>query len=137
MKTLFKIKKLYLILLLPLLVATTCEDDDISPNSGFETDYIIQNDSSIDLILFTEGGGQLPVASQADLRVTSDINSTTNPITPSQTFIFSNIKLYKIENGDFILAYEQDPIDDTLWVFNEPTENRYEYRLIITDALLD
>ncbi len=136
MKRPFKVKRLFLVLLLPLIVATQCDDDDLSI-SGFETQYIIQNDSSIDLILFTDGGGQLPVASQSDLRVASDLNNTTNPITPAESFIFSNIRLYKMVDANFILTYEQDPIDDTLWVFNEPTENRYEYKLVITDDLID
>ena len=135
LKNVFKVKKIFLILLFPLIVATQCEDDDL--NSGFETQYMIQNDSNIDLILFTEGGGQLPVASQSDLRVTSDLSQTTDPISPSESFIFSHIKLYKIENDNFIIAYNQDPIDDDLWVFSETSENRYEYRLIITDALID
>ncbi len=136
MKRLFKVKRLFLVLLLPLIVATTCDDDD-NINSGFESQYIIQNNSSIDLILFTEGGGQLPVASQSEFRVASDLNNTTDPITPSESFIFSNIKLYKMADSDFILTYEQNPIDDALWVFSEPNENRFEYRLIITDDLLD
>lgn len=136
MKKLFKVKRLFIVLILPLIVATTC-DDDSDINSGFETQYIIQNDSSIDLILFTEAGGQLPVASQSEFRVASDLNNTTDPITPSESFVFSNIKLYKMVDSDFILTYVQNPIDDALWVFNEPSENRFEYRLIITDDLLD
>ncbi|WP_299123597.1 hypothetical protein [uncultured Winogradskyella sp.] len=135
METIFKIKRLYILLLLPLIVATQCDDDDLS--SGFETEYIIQNDTSLDLILFTEGGGQLPVASQSDLSVASDLNQTTDPISPSESFIFSNIKLYKMENDNFILAYQQNPIDDNLWVLSEPSENRFQYKLIITDALID
>ncbi|MFK7833530.1 MAG: hypothetical protein AB8B52_09655 [Winogradskyella sp.] len=131
----FRFKKLYLILLLPLIVATTCEDDDI--NSGFETEYFIQNDSSIDLVLFTEGGGQLPVPSEGELRVSGDLNQDAEPISPSESFIFSNIKLYKMDNEDFVLAYEQSPLDDALWIFSETSENRFAYRLIITDALLD
>ncbi len=136
MKRLFKVKRLFLVLLLPLIVATQCDDDN-DGISGFETQYIIQNNSSIDLILFTEGGGQLPVASQSDFRVASDLNNTTDPITPSESFIFSNIKLYKMVDSNFILTYEQSPLDDVLWVFNEPNENRYEYKLIITDDLID
>jgi len=128
-------KKIYLLLLLPLLVATTCEDDDV--NSGFETQYIIQNDSSTDLILFTEGGGQLPIASQNELFVASDLNNDANPISPAESAIFSTIKLYEIIDEDFILVYNQDPIDDNFWTFSEPSENRFEYRLIITDELVD
>ena len=42
-----------------------------------------------------------------------------------------------MENDNFILVYEQNPIDDDLWVYSEPSENRFEYRLIITDATID
>jgi hypothetical protein len=135
MKKIFKIKRIYILLLLPLIVATQCEDDDTY--SGFETDYMIQNDSSIDLILFTEGGGQLPIPNATEFRVSSDISQTATAISPTTSNIFNNIKLYKVENENFILVYEQDPLDDELWVYNEPLENRFEYRLIITDALLD
>jgi len=42
-------KRIALILLLaPFLLATQCEDDE---NSGFETTYIIENDTGIDLYL--------------------------------------------------------------------------------------
>ncbi len=135
MKTLFKIKRLYLILLLPLILATTCEDDDI--NSGFETEYVLENDSSIDLIRFTEGGGQTAIPSQSEISIGRDLNPTTNAIAPSESFVFGTIKLYKMDNDDFILVYEQNPIQDNLWTFNEPSENRYQYRLTITDELLD
>ena len=135
MKKIFKVKRLFLLLLLPLLVATTCDDDNI--DSGFETKYIIQNDSSIDLILFTEGGGQLPVASLSELLVTTDLNRETEPIPPEESFIFNNIKLYKMVDSNFILAYEQNPINDDLWTLSEPSENRFEYKLIITDNVLD
>ncbi|WP_400077934.1 hypothetical protein [Winogradskyella sp. R77965] len=135
MKKLVKIKKLYVLLLLPLIVATQCEDDDI--NSGFETEYIIQNDSSIDLILFSESNMQFPIDSQSNLVVGSNLNQITEPILPTESFVFNNIKLYKMVDDNFILAYGQDPIDDNLWVFNEPSENRYVYKLIITDNSLD
>ena len=128
-------KKIYILLLLPLLVATTCDDDEV--NSGFESQYIIQNNSNTDLILFTEGGGQLPVASQAELLITTDLNNIAEPISPAESGIFSNIKLYEMANENFILVYNQSPIDDSAWTFNEPSENRFEYRLIITDDLVD
>ena len=135
MKTLFKIKRLYLILLLPLILATTCEDDDI--NSGFETEYVLENDSSIDLILSNEGGGQTAIPSESEISIGRDLNPTTNAIVPSESFVFTSIKVYKIVNDDFILVYVQKPIQDNLWTFNEPSENRYEYKLTITDELLD
>jgi hypothetical protein len=135
LKTLVKIKMLYLILLLPLILATTCEDDDI--NSGFETEYVLENDSSIDLILCSEGGRQTAIPSQSEISIGRDFNPTTNAIDPSESFVFGTIKLYKMDNNDFLLVYKQNPIQVNLWTFNEPTENRFEYRLTITDELLE
>lgn len=128
-------KKIFLLLLLPLIVATTCEEDDL--NSGFETEYIIQNDSSIDLILLQEGGFQTTIENGTSFLLASDLNQETNSINPSETFAFNTIKLYKTENDNFILAYKQEPINDDLWTFDEPVTNRYNYTLIITDDLLN
>ncbi len=128
-------KKVFLILLLPLIVATTCEDDDLS--SGFETEYIIENNSSIDLILLQEGNFQITIDSGASLTLATDLNQETNPISPNESFTFNSIKFYKKDNDNFILAYKQDPIDDSLWAFNEPVTNRYSYTLTLTDDLLN
>lgn len=128
-------KKIFLLLLLPLIVATTCEEDDL--NSGFETEYIIQNDSSIDLILLQEGGFQTTIENGTSFLLASDLNQETNSINPSETLAFNTIKLYKTENDNFILAYKQEPINDDLWTFDEPVTNRYNYTLIITDDLLN
>lgn len=135
MKKVFKTKKILLFLLLPLIVATTCDDDDL--NSGFETEYFIQNDSSIDLIFLTELDTQITIESQSSVGLTSNLNQTTDAITPSESFTFTRVKLYKEEDDNFILVYAQDPIDDSLWVFSEPSENRYTYKLIITDDLIN
>ena len=128
-------KKLFLLLLVPLLMATQCDDD--LDNSGFETDYLLQNDSSIDLFLLTEGAVFIEIESQSVRSVGNTLNSTTSSIVPSESNVFSNIKLYKMDNSNFILAYEQTPIDDDLWLFNEPSINRFEYTLIVTDELID
>ena len=120
--------------MLPLIVAVTCEEDDLV--SGFETEYILQNDSSLDLIFFPEGSSKFTIESKSNLTIAIDLNQNTNPITPSETFTFSSIELYKSENNNFIQVYKQDPIDDNTWVLSEPTENRFEYKLIITNELL-
>ena len=127
-------RRLFILLLLPLIVAVTCEEDDLV--SGFETEYILQNDSSLDLIFFPEGSSKFTVESKSNLTIAIDLNQNTNPITPSETFTFSSIELYKSENNNFIQVYKQDPIDDNTWVLSEPTENRFEYKLIITNELL-
>ena len=122
-------------LLFPLVVATQCDDD--LENSGFETEYVLQNDSSIDLLLLTDGGVLKEIESLSNFSVGSELNQVTNSILPSESYVFNGIKFYKKEASDFILVYEQAPIVDDLWVYNEPSENRYEYTLIITDALID
>lgn len=128
-------KRLLLVLLSPILMSTQCEDD--FDNSGFETSYLLQNDSSIALFLLDERDSFTTIETQSTLAIGSDLNSETNPIAPSESFIFSNIRLYKMENEDFILVYEQTPISDSLWELNEPLVNKFEYTLIITDELID
>lgn len=128
-------KRLLLVLLSLLLMSTQCEDD--FDNSGFETSYLLQNDSSVALFLLDERDSFTEVETQSTLVIGSDLNSETNSIAPSESFVFSDIKLYKKENEDFVLVYNQTPISDSLWEFNEPLVNRFEYTLIITDDLLE
>jgi len=135
MNKLIKVKRRYLLFLLPLIVATQCEEDELS--SGFQTEYIIQNDSNTNLILFREGFEQVVIESTSNYQLGSELNQTTNEIAPSESLVFNSVKLYIEENENFILIYNQDPIDDSLWEFSEPSENRFTYRLTITDANLD
>jgi len=128
-----EMKKIYLLLLLPFLVATQCEEE----NTGFETNYLVQNNSGIDLLLLTEDDRFLELASQSTISVGSVLNSATSPILPSESFLFSYIKLYSSDNDNFILVYKQDPINDDLWGFSEPVMNRFEYKLLITDELIN
>jgi hypothetical protein len=134
-KRIIKIKKIFLLLLVPLLMATQCDDD--LDNSGFETTYFIQNDSSFDLFLLSEGDAFVEIESQSVKSIGSALNSATSSIVPSESYAFSNIKLYKMDQSNFILAYEQTSIDNNLWVFNEPSINSFKYTLVITDELLD
>jgi hypothetical protein len=122
-------------LIVPFLMAFQCEDDII--DSGFETTYIIQNETDIDLFLLTEQDVFFQIASQSSRPVNSELNSETRPIEPSKSLNFSRIKLYKLEGNDYILVYEQTPIDDNLWVFNELEMNKFEYILVITDQLIN
>ncbi|MEN8884844.1 MAG: hypothetical protein ABF246_00485 [Winogradskyella sp.] len=135
MNKLIKVKRRYLLFLLPLIVATQCEEDELS--SGFQTEYIIQNDSNTNFILFREGFEQVVIESASNYQLGSELNQTTNEIAPSESFVFNSVKLYIEENENFILIYNQDPIDDSLWEFSEPSENRFTYILTITDANLD
>ena len=116
-------------------MATTCADD--FDNSGFETTYFIKNDSSTDLFILSDGDRLIAVGAQSTLSIGSDLSAATEPIVPSESSIFSEIKLYKMENEDFILVYGQNPINDSLWEFDEPTVNRYEFTLLITAGIID
>ncbi|NAS13863.1 hypothetical protein [Poritiphilus flavus] len=128
-------KRIYLLVLLPFLVSFQCEDD--LDNSGFETTYLLQNESGIDLILLSNGNSLVDLESQSEVSIGSTLNSVTEPVVPSESLIFEDIKLYRTDGDDFILVYDQEPLDDALWIFNEPSVNRYEYTLVITDDLID
>ena len=128
-------KNIYLLLLLPLIVATTCDKDDI--NSGFETSFIIENKSSFDLLLLNDDQKFIEIKSQFNVTIGSELNSETNPIPPSKTHLFSAIKLYTLNNNNYIRVYTQDPINDELWIFSEPLINQFKYKLLITDELID
>lgn len=130
-----KAKRFLLILLAPFLMATQCEDD--FNDSGFETTYLIENDTSIDLFLLREDNSFEVIVARSSQSIGSELNSETSPIVPSESFVFSNLKLYKSEDDNFILVYEQNPIINDLWIFNEPTMNRFEYTLILTEESID
>ncbi|HBH24396.1 MAG TPA: hypothetical protein DDY13_13345 [Cytophagales bacterium] len=128
-----RFKKPLLFLLLPFLLAFHCEEE----NTGFETLYLLQNDSRSDLFLIKPESLIIEIESKTTMMVGSALNSETSPILPSESFVFNGIKLYKMDSADLILVYDQDPLNDDLWVFNEPSVNRFEYKLVITDALID
>ncbi|MEM8928560.1 MAG: hypothetical protein AAGC45_10180 [Bacteroidota bacterium] len=127
-------RKICFVLLLPLLFAFQCEEDDLS---GFETSYFIQNETNTSLFFFGFENRLIEIDAQTAVLFRSDLNSETLPIRPSETIEFSTIQLFKNVDSDFILSYEQAPIDDNLWLFEEPSENRFEYTLVVTDELID
>jgi hypothetical protein len=132
---LFKSKNIYLLFLLPLLLAMQCGEDD--EYSGFETSYYIENNASITLLYITDFDQIIKIEPQTIQLIGSSLNSETNPIPPTQSLLLSDIKLYKDERGSFILVYEQDPLNDSDWQFSEPIENRFDYKLVIKDELLN
>ena len=127
-------RRYFIVLLLPLLFSFQCEDDDLS---GFETSYMIQNNTNSTLFYLNAESRLVEIAQQSSLLIRSDLNNETLPIPPSENIELSSIQLYKNVASDFILSYEQTPIDDAFWAFEETSENRFEYTLELTESLLD
>ncbi|MBO6829803.1 hypothetical protein [Allomuricauda sp.] len=128
-------KKVFLLMLFPFLMSFQCEDD--FENAGFETSYKIQNNSNVDLFYIDESNQISQIAKQSSSIIGSTLNNETIAVMPTASLLFETIKLYASENGDYVLRYQQTPVDDDMWVLSEPLENVFEYTLIITDQLLD
>lgn len=127
-------KKKLLLLLVPFLLAFQCDEEELT---GFETNYILQNDTSSDLFYLSENDNFIAVENQSRFSFGSSLNPVTSPITPADSELFSAIKLYVLTGSDYVLVYSQDPIDNAAWGLSEPETNRFEYRLTITDSDID
>lgn len=127
-------KKKFLLLLVPFLLAFQCDEEELS---GFETNYLLQNDTSSDLFYLSENDNFIAVESQSRFSFGSSLNPVASPITPADSELFSAIKLYVLTGTDYVLVYSQDPVDDEAWGMTEPETNRFEYRLTITDSDID
>lgn len=124
-------KKKFLLLLVPFLLAFQCDEEELT---GFETNYLLQNDTSSDLFYLSENDNFIAVESQSRFSFGSSLNPATSAISPTESGLFSSIKLYALSGTDYVLVFSQDPVDDAAWVLSEPETNRYEYRLTITDS---
>jgi hypothetical protein len=104
---------------------------------SFRTDYIIQNNSSIDIILTVDGGVQRLIERQSK-ELVGITTHCGNVVIPSENIAFTNISIHKGDNeNNLILIYEQEPIIDDLWNYIEKSIYDFEYTLIITDELID
>ncbi|MCB0372949.1 MAG: hypothetical protein KDD31_08075 [Muricauda sp.] len=124
-------KKKLLLLLVPFLLAFQCDEEELP---GFETNYILQNDTANDLYYLTENDNYIAVESQSRFSFGNSLNPVASPISPTELGAFNSIALYMLSGTDYVLVYSQDPIDDAVWILTEPETNRYEYRLVITDT---
>ena len=123
-------KKLVLLLFVPLLMATQCEDDEALVPS---TDFLIRNNSSFDLIYITDDAGQLTIESETSLFI-AVWDDPAGAVNPSDTPAFDSIELFSTDDdGNLVSVYDQDPINDELWALNEPAPDSFEYILFITD----
>ncbi len=127
-------KKLLILLIAPILMATQCEDDN---DPLVSTEYYIQNDSSIDLTYLTESATEFVIESNSSQFIAMSTNESFS-IAPSENTAFDTVVLYKPDaSGNLITAYEQDPINDANWEFATVSGFEYTYTVIITDQLLD
>jgi len=124
----------FILLLAPFLLATQCEDDE---NSGFETTYIIENDTGTDLYLLRADNRFLQIKDQSSESIGSELNSITEPVPPEEARVIEGIQLFERVNADFILKYRQDPLENEAWTLTEPSVNRFEYKLFIAESDLD
>lgn len=128
-------KKLFIVLLIPLLMATQCDDDKIL---NYQTSYFIENNSSIDLILVTEDNTEIVIESQTNYQIGNDIRDSNIAVMPSENNLFNSLELYKLDpNDNLILAYQQEIINDDLWLFDDSGISLYQYTLVLTDDLID
>jgi len=124
-------KKRFLLLLTPLLMAFQCEEDPY-----FGTEYGIQNNSSYNLIILFEEAGEVLIETQSYQYISKSSNSNSF-VPPSEKFRNNEIKLYREDsNGDLFLTYEQNPILNDLWTSESELPDYLYYKLIITDDLL-
>ena len=117
-------KKVFLLMLFPFLMSFQCEDD--FENAGFETSYKIQNNSNVDLFYIDDSNQISQIPKQSSSIIGSTLNNETIAVMPTASLLFETIKLYASENGDYVLRYQQTPVDDELWVLSEPLENVFE-----------
>ena len=128
-------RRVFLLLLFPFLMSFQCEDD--FDNSGFETSYIIENSTDTDLFLIDAFNQITEIPRKSSVNIGSTLSTETIAVTPSESFLFKTIKIYSSEGDDYLLRYNQNPIDDDSWILVEPLGNVFEYTLIVTDQLLD
>ncbi len=128
-------KLLILCVIAPLLMATQCEDD--FNTDGSETSFVIQNDSGIALSFPVENGDFITIENQSNFVVSSEFRDDSTALLPSDSPAFDEIVLFQLQDGEAVQVYQQNPIDNALWVLSEPFERNFEYRLTITPDLIN
>ena len=125
-------KKILLILVAFTLMASQCDEDE----TLLQTNFIVQNDTSIDLIFITEAGDEVIIESGDSLAPSSAVDETF--IAPADHSPFTSLTLFKTDtNGDWVQTYEQNPITKAPWVFNEQSPLDANYTLVLTDSIIE
>lgn len=128
-------KKLLILVFAPLLMATQC-NEDMDPI--FATEFYIQNNASVDILYLTQDAQEVLIKPNSRKSIAFDTNTTESSILPSENSIFNSVTLFKSDgNGTMINAYEQDPINNELWVLHDSGSLDFEYTLYITNYLIE
>ena len=127
-------KKLCFLIFIPLLFAIQCEDDVLPL---FQTLYTVQNNSSLDLYYINPDTEFLLIPNQSKFIVASDLNQANTAITPEDSDQLETLKLYELIEGNYVLYYEQDPIDNALWDVGEPTVDNFKFTLTLEEIVID
>jgi hypothetical protein len=86
----------------------------------FQTLYTVQNNSSLDLYYINPDTEFLLIPNQSEFNVASDLNQANTAITPEDSDQLETLKLYELIEGNYVLYFEQDLIDNPY----ETLENR-------------
>jgi hypothetical protein len=116
------------------LFAIQCEDDVLPL---FQTLYTVQNNSSLDLYYINPDTEFLLIPNQSEFNVASDLNQANAAITPEDSDQLETLQLYELIEGNYVLYYEQDPIDNALWDVGEPTVDNFKFTLTLEEIVID
>jgi hypothetical protein len=116
------------------LFAIQCEDDVLPL---FQTLYTVQNNSSLDLYYINPDTEFLLIPNQSKFIVASDLNQDNAAISPEASDQLETLKLYELIEGNYVLYYEQDPIDNALWDVGEPTVDNFKFTLTLEEIVID
>ena len=67
----------------------------------------------------------------------SDLNQDNIAITPEDSDQLEILKLYELIEGNYVLYYEQDPINNALWDVGEPTVDNFKFTLTLEEIVID
>ncbi len=120
-----------------LMEATYFNGTGCPSNPIISTEYLIQNNSELDLILTIDEGVQRNVLQDKTFLVGKSDQCNIQVI-PSENDIFQSIRVYKGDSrNNLVLLYTHQPILDSMWIMSKTSNNNFQYTLEINDELLN
>ncbi|MDC7998610.1 hypothetical protein [Gilvibacter sediminis] len=123
--------KSYLLLFLaPYFLATICSEDD---PPVVVTEMVVQNETSATLVFVTETNNEIDIEIGGQQYIIAG-QGPSDSVVPSSLEAFDSIVLFiRDAEGNLSEVYRQDPIDDSLWTFNDIGEFDKQYILVLQD----